>query len=103
MIKFDSRDTKPRLYNVAILSIAVFFVIAIILRIKGMGCVPIISLVLTAYLIAVIVMLVRAFIGQLEYNPYSYNTIYYMGFALFALSVMMTHIFLAIRFIRHPE
>lgn len=102
MIKFDSRDIKPRLYNVAILSIVVFFVIAIVLRVKGMGCVPIISLILTVYLITVIAMLVHAFIGQLEYNPYSYNTIYYAGFALFLTSVLSTQGWILIKQFTQP-
>ena len=44
----------------------------------------------------------RAFFAQLQYNPYSYNTIYYMGFSLFLLSVLITHVMLTVRLICAP-
>ena len=47
--------------------------------------------------------MMRAFFMQLEYNPYSYNTIYYMGFAFFTLSVLVTNIVLEYRMLRFPE
>jgi uncharacterized SAM-binding protein YcdF (DUF218 family) len=42
---------------------------------------------------AVIVMLVDAFFKQIQYNLYSYNTIYYMGFALFVLVLLIFHVY----------
>ena len=50
-----------------------------------------------------IALMMRAFFMQLEYNPYSYNTIIYMGFSLFLLSVCVTQIVLAVRIARFPE
>ena len=100
--KFDTLDKKPKVWNIAILSAIVVPLVAILILLPGTHPV-LIEGVLIAYFALVIVFLLDAFVKQIHYNPYSYNTIYYMGFALFALSVMMTHILLAIRFIRHPE
>ena len=55
------------------------------------------------YALGMILALLWAFREQIRYNPYSYNTIFYMGFALFALSVMITHIVLALRMAASPE
>ena len=47
-------------------------------------------------------MLLWAFHAQLQYNPYSYNTIYYAGFSFFLASVLITHINLTIHILRDP-
>ena len=58
-------------------------------------------LLISVYSLVVICMLVNAFFRQLRYNPYSYNTIYYSGFALFVLSVFITNVlFTAQHFLR---
>ena len=40
-----------------------------------------------------VVIFVEAFIRQLKYNPYSYNSIYYIGFSLFIFSTLIIEIF----------
>ena len=100
--KFDTLDKKPKVWNIAILSAFVVPLVAILILLPGTHPV-LIEGVLIAYFALVIAFLLDAFVKQIHYNPYSYNTIYYMGFALFALSVLLTHILLAIRFILHPE
>ena len=54
-------------------------------------------------LLADIVLLLRAFCLQLRYNPYSYNTIIYMGFSLFLTAVLLMQIYLVRQLIRFPE
>ncbi|MBQ2110853.1 MAG: YdcF family protein [Clostridia bacterium] len=76
----------------------------IALSVIGNGsCALPIALILDAFFVYAIVRLVIAFIGQLRYNPYSYNTIYYAGFALFLASVLITFVLLTVKMILHPD
>ena len=102
MFKFDTLDKKPKVWNILILSLIVWPLVAVLILLPGTHPV-LIEGVLIAYFALVIALLLNAFVKQIHYNPYSYNTIYYMGFAFFTLSVLMTHILLAVRFVRHPE
>ena len=85
MLKFDTRNKKPNLYSVLVLSIAVAALEAVLLCGKLQSGILISCAVLDFYFAAVLVLLARAFFGQIQYNPYSYNTIYYAGFFLFLL------------------
>ena len=89
MIRFDTRDKKPKLYNVAVLSGIVLAVVVILFLIRPAVPVYVIGIIIAAYVAVVIVLLMRAFFGQLRYNPYSYNTIYYVGFSLYLFSVFI--------------
>ncbi|MBO4848567.1 MAG: YdcF family protein [Clostridia bacterium] len=103
MIRFDTLDKKPKLYNLAFLTAAFAVLIAVMAFIDAEGLsVPICAAVI-AYLVLAEAALINAFIGQLRYNPYSYNTIYYIGFALFVLSLIATLVVLLVRMIRAPE
>lgn len=101
-MKFDTSNKKPKLYDLAVLT-AIFAAAAAAFLAFGKEnkAVPICVAALV-YLILAVVLLVRAFIGQLHYNPYSYNTIYYIGFALFLLSVAITTAILLIRMFSDP-
>ncbi len=101
MIKFDSRDKKPTLYNAAVFS-AVTAVFLIYLFNSPAADAVLISAVFLVYFLVVLIMLMRAFVQQLEYNPYSYNTIYYIGFSLFLTAVIVLHVHLMIRIIMNP-
>ena len=101
-MRFDTRDKKPKLWNLAI--IAGFLVLGItILTVSGIKDGVFISCVLIdLFILTAIVLLLKAFKGQLEYNPYSYNTIFYMGFAIFSAFVLVTYILLTISIINQP-
>ena len=91
MFSFDTLDKKPKVWNIAILSLITVAVLLVMLS----GQTPdlsAIAVIFSLYLLAVIVLLIRAFIRQLRYNPYSYNSIYYAGFALFVLAVLVFQI-----------
>ena len=103
MVKFDTRNKKPALWNIAVLSLIVAAVVAFLIITGGEKSALAVCLIVDAYLLTVIVLLLIAFFQQLQYNPYSYNSIYYTGFALFILSVLITHIILTVRVIRSPE
>ena len=87
MIKLDTRNVKPKIYNIAVLTVILAAVVAILSIAGGEKKYLYILSVFTAYYLMVVVLLVRAFFRQIEYNLYSYNTIFYSGFALFRFRV----------------
>ena len=103
MIRFDTLNKKPKLWNVAALSGVLLAILAVLLLRGAERNAAAISLSLSAYLLIVLVLLGRAFCGQLRYNPSSYNTIFYMGIALFLLAVLFLQLRLSVLLIRRPE
>ena len=99
-VKFDSRDKKPKVWSIAILSAVVILVIVILALAYQVIA---ISLIMDVYFVAVIVILITTFFRQLEYNPYSYNVIYYLGFAIFVLFVLAFNVLSTIRVFSDPE
>lgn len=99
---FDTRDKKPKVYNIAILSGITAAVMAVLLLLGDRVPLAVISGVIVIYVALVIFMLMQAFYRQLQYNPYSYNTIYYFGFSLFLLSILISHIILTVRILGRP-
>ena len=99
MIEIDSRNKKPKLWNLLILSIVAAVGLFFILRMGDTNTVMVREATgwICMYLVLALYLLGRAWLHQLEYNPYSYNTIYYSGFFLFALSVLATHLTILIR------
>ena len=101
-MRFDTRDKKPKLWNLAIIA-GILAVAITVLIVSGVKDGVFISCVLIDLFIATsIVLLIKAFLGQLEYNPYSYNTIFYMGFSIFSSFVLITYILLTISIINQP-
>jgi uncharacterized SAM-binding protein YcdF (DUF218 family) len=88
---FDTRNKKPDLYDLALLS-AVFLVLFDALYLYGNR--DLICYGLLIYFVLCLNILLDAFFKQLEYNPYSYNTIIYSGFALFVSFLIATFIYL---------
>ena len=100
-LEFDTRNKKPALYNLLILTgVVAFFVGWLLLDEKNNAAA--VSTILTAYFAAALIMLISAFIKQLQYNPYSYNTILYTGFALFVVFVLSVDTVLMVRTLRNP-
>ncbi|MBQ9889866.1 MAG: YdcF family protein [Firmicutes bacterium] len=99
MIRFDTLDKKPKIYNVAVASAAAVVLLVITAFAGGSDSFWLSNLILAVYFLVVIVMLVRAFFLQLRYNPYSYNTIYYSGFSLLLLVLAVRHGSLAVRYL----
>jgi len=103
LMRFDIRNKKPKLYNMLLL-LAVVFIIILFLCLNGFekNELPI-CIVMGLFYIIALVQLIQAFFKQIQYNPYSYNTIYYFGFSLFLISIIISHIILTINIIRMPE
>ncbi len=102
-MKFNTRYKKPHIWAVAVLAVIAAALIAAFAATGADNHALPVAVILDVFFLAVIVLLVRAFFSQLEYNPYSYNIIYYAGFSLFLLSVLITHIILTIRLAREPD
>ncbi len=96
-MKFNSREKKPKIWNIAVLSLIAVIVIAVLICQDSQENALKIAIILDIYYAAVVVLLIRAFVLQLRYNPYSYNSIYYMGFSFFVFSSFITHIYLTVQ------
>ena len=101
--RFDTRDTKPKLRTLQLLTAAAAVAVAVLALTEAQRAAAAICAVIAVYALGMIAALLWAFREQIRYNPYSYNTIFYFGFALFSLSVMITHIVLALRISRDPS
>ncbi|MCR4632628.1 MAG: YdcF family protein [Erysipelotrichaceae bacterium] len=99
---FDTLDKKPKLYHIAVLS-AVMAVLLGILYMGGKKNAVWINLSLAFYDLTVIGLLIHSFIGQLRYNPYSYNTIFYFGYALFLVYLLIGQILLMREYYLDPD
>lgn len=103
IFRFDTRDKKPKLRALLLLTAAAVLIVGILLLIDEKRFGAEICIVMASYAFGAILALLWAFREQIRYNPYSYNTIFYIGFALFGLSVLITYTVLAVRMLRYPE
>ena len=87
-LRFDTRTKKPNLYGLLIETFVVLIAVLILYRIPGGSRVA--SVLLQFYFITVVIHLFAGWVRQIRYNPYSYNTIFYFGFGLFFLSLLLT-------------
>ena len=101
-LQFDTRNTKPKLRSLQLLTAAAAVVVILLALTAAERASAAICIVIASYALGMIAALLWAFREQIRYNPYTYNTIFYFGFALFALSVMVTFILLAVRAARDP-
>ena len=88
LFRFDTRKTKPKIRALAVISTITAAIVAVLLITRA-PLIPI-AAVLCAYSLVAAILLCVAFVQQIQYNPYSYNTIYYSAFALLALSQAIT-------------
>ena len=102
MLRFNTLRKKPKVYNIAVLTLVLLVFLAILRGEEETRRLQWGNLALTVYFALVIACLVNAFFRQLRYNPYSYNTILYPGFALFALFLFITHATVTVRCYQNP-
>lgn len=89
-MKFNTSNKKPNTVNIAILSVIAAVLILILILTDYQKHVIYISLVCDVYFALVAFFMLRAFVVQIHYNPYSYNSIYYIGFGLFMLFIFVS-------------
>ena len=102
MIRFDIRDKKPKVYSIILLTILTAAVTLPLYLTNQDGNLKWINAILTLYFAGVVLVLFDAFRKQLEYNPYSYNTIIYSGFGLFLFMQVLTRAYLTVRCFLEP-
>ena len=96
-MKFDTRDKKPKVFSLLVVAAVEAAIVAVLcLKEGGERNAALISATLAAAFLAAVIILAVSFFRQLQYNPYSYNTIYYSGFFLFFLSLAITFAVLAV-------
>ncbi len=101
-MRFNTRSKKPTVYGILALAVPAAILIGILASTGAEAHAAEINIVLDVFFAASIAVLVWAFHGQLQYNPYSYNTIYYAGFSVFLAFVLITHVNLTIHLLRDP-
>ena len=100
---FDTRDTKPKLWGLLVFTAVVACAVSILVAADAEGSVGAVCSATAAYCFFSALILFYTFREQIRYNPYSYNTIFYFGFAIFLLSIAATFTVLSFRVFSHPE
>ena len=101
-MKLDTRDKKPKIYSLAVLSACAVLALAVLALSGGERLLAWGNTVLALYFGAAVFLLADAFRKQIQYNLYSYNTILYAGFALFTLFLFGTHLYAAVQGFLYP-
>ena len=102
-MKFDTRSKKPKLYNLLIQALFVLLIVSLLVQKDAERHAALISALIGLFLLAAVGQLIAAFFKQIQYNPYSYNTIYYMGFSLFLLAVAVMQLRITLLLILEPQ
>ncbi len=90
-MRFYTRKKKPKVWS--LIAVAVITAAAVVIELNAEKVsVPALSVTLLLAPVCALVILLAAFVRQLKYNPYSYNTIYYTAFSLLALTAIITQV-----------
>ncbi len=103
MLRFDVRDKKPKLYIELVLMVIAAAAVAAAILFGGEWDLAIASAILSVFFTASAFVFFMTFVKQVQYNPYSYNTIMYFGFGLFIISIALTFILQTIRCFQAPD
>ena len=98
---FYSRANKPKLYNALIVALLTVGLIVIYRRFLTETRAYAEIITICVAFIVVLIMFRTALRRQIEYNPYSYNTIIYFGFSLFILTCFISQIYYIVTFFRY--
>ena len=102
-MKFDTRSKKPKLYNLLLQALFVLLIVILLVRKDAARYAALTSALIGLFLLAAVGQLIAALFKQIQYNPYSYNTIYYMGFSLFLLAVAVMQLRITLLLVRYPQ
>lgn len=103
LLEFYSKESKPTLVPLVILTAIAAAAVGILFATGADSNAAAICIVTTVYILCTALMLLWTFFEQVRYDPYSYNTIFCIGFALFILSVVPTLTNVSIYMIQFPE
>ncbi len=82
-MRFGAGSKKPNTLNIMIISVIAAILIIILALADCQKYVMYINIAGNVYVALVTFLMLRAFDVQMKFNPYSYNSIYYIGFGLF--------------------
>ena len=102
-MKFNISDKKPSRLGMAVWTALCAAAAAVLLARGASEHAAWICAVCALYFSGVFILLLAWFFGQLRYDAYSYNTIFFMGFALFFLLLVVTLSHLSLQLFRYPE
>ena len=102
-MKFDTRNKKPKLYNLLLQALFVLLIVILLVQKNAQRHAALISALIGLFLLAAVGQLIAALFKQIQSNPYSYNTIYYMGFSLSLLAVAVMQLRITLLLIRYPQ
>ncbi len=102
-MKFDTRDKKPKLYDLLAQALVLGLILFLLIRRGAERHGVLISALIGIFVLAAVIQLIAPFFKQIQYNPYSYNTIYYMGFSLFLLAVAVMQLRITLLLVRYPQ
>ena len=102
-MKFDTRNKKPKLYNLLLQALFVLLIVILLVQKNAQRHAALISALIGLFLLAAVGQLIAALFKQIQYNPYSYNIIYYMGFSLFLLAVAVMQLRITLLLVRYPQ
>lgn len=102
-MQFDTRDTKPKVYSlIAVSAVAIALIAAFSIINASISSIAV-CIIMAVWCMVSALILLYAFFEQIRYNPYSYNTMFYFGFALFLVSIFITYILLLFNVIGSPH
>lgn len=102
MVRFDTLNKKPHLFGLLGIAVIAAGILGLLIITGAEEHAAAECLVVLIFCLIAFIYLIVTLIGQLRYNPYSYNTIFYIGFALFDLSILITHITILNGIIQQP-
>ncbi len=92
-VRYDTRNKKPNVWDITYLVILTVVSELVISRLNSPHAELYADLVMIVFYIAIGILLLRARRKQMEYNPYSYNTIYYTAFAILSFTTVLYQIY----------
>ena len=99
----NTASRKPKLYDLLIAAVVFEAATAIALFCGAWDHPAWATGMQLVFLFYTLARLIAAFVGQIRYNLYSYNTIYYTGFSAFVIYLIVAFILLLIHQVRDPE
>ena len=97
------RQKDAKVYILPVLTVLTFGALVLLSGQERLSWLPWANAALTVYFVLSAAVLLAAFFRQIKASPYSYNTIFYAGFAMFVLSLAVTHASACIRYFAEPE
>ena len=93
---------KPILILLSALTAGLAAALVLLSVVDGTAWLPLANIAFTVYFVSAAACLALAFRKQIRRDPYSYNTIFTAGFALFILSLALTHGTSSVLYFRTP-